>query len=163
MSNVRKDRHVEGDWWTQPIPENVEFGEGFYCESAQIFRKLVSKRPRAVVVGKHVSCYAGCSFSRGEDRDRIALPDFVECRHRRFRFSSARACPTSYRRAGSRAIFQKSSTASEVENSASKNRGQCLDRDERNHFERGEHRRELSCCRRIGGEQERTVEYSGCW
>ena len=65
MSNVRKDRHVEDDWWTHPIPENVEFGEGFYCESAQIFRKLVSKRPRAVVIGKHVSCYAGCSFAIG--------------------------------------------------------------------------------------------------
>ena len=76
MSNVRKDRHVEGDWWTQPIPENVEFGEGFYCESAQIFRKLVSKRPRAVVVGKHVSCYAGCSFSVGEN-GQCTIGDFT--------------------------------------------------------------------------------------
>ena len=67
---------MEGDWWTQPIPENVEFGEGFYCESAQIFRKLVSKRPRAVVVGKHVSCYAGCSFSVGENGQRT-IGDFT--------------------------------------------------------------------------------------
>jgi len=58
MSNVRQDRHVEGDWWPEPIPGNVEFGEGFYCETAQIFRKLQSN---------HVSCYAGCSFAIGEN------------------------------------------------------------------------------------------------
>ena len=66
MSNV-KERRVEGDWWTQPIPPNVIFGDGFYCESAQIFRHLKSKAPRAVVFGNHVSCYAGCSFSVGEN------------------------------------------------------------------------------------------------
>ena len=66
MSNVKSDRHVEEDWWPHPIPANVEFGEGFYCESAQIFRKFVSKEPRAVVIGNHVSCYAGCSFAIGE-------------------------------------------------------------------------------------------------
>ena len=38
MSNVKADRYVEDDWWTEPIPPNVEFGEGFYCETAQIFR-----------------------------------------------------------------------------------------------------------------------------
>ena len=65
MSNVRQDRYVDGDWWRAPIPVNVEFDEGFYCESAQIFRKLQSKQPRAVVIGKHVSCYAGCSFAIG--------------------------------------------------------------------------------------------------
>jgi len=67
VSNVREDRHVEADWWPEPIPDNVEFGEGFYCETAQIFRRLRSKEPRAVVIGKHVSCYAGCSFAIGEN------------------------------------------------------------------------------------------------
>jgi acetyltransferase-like isoleucine patch superfamily enzyme len=67
MSNIREDRHVEGDWWPDPIPPNVEFGEGFYCETAQIFRHLRSKNPRAVLIGKYVSCYAGCSFALGED------------------------------------------------------------------------------------------------
>ncbi len=56
MSNVTKDRYIEGDWWPEPIPANVEFGDGFYCETAQIFRKL-----------QHVSCYAGCSFAIGEN------------------------------------------------------------------------------------------------
>ena len=65
MSNVNAERRVEGDWWTQPIPPNVQFGEGFYCESAQVFRHLRSKNPGAVVLGNHVSIYAGCSFSVG--------------------------------------------------------------------------------------------------
>jgi acetyltransferase-like isoleucine patch superfamily enzyme len=65
LSNVREDRYVESDWWPDQIPQNVEFGEGFYCESAQIFRKLRNKKSGAVIIGKHVSCYAGCSFSVG--------------------------------------------------------------------------------------------------
>jgi acetyltransferase-like isoleucine patch superfamily enzyme len=67
MSNVGQDRRVQGDWWPQSIPPNVEFGEGFYCESAQIFRMMRSKELSAVIIGKHVSCYAGCSFAVGEN------------------------------------------------------------------------------------------------
>lgn len=76
MSNVKADRFVINDWWTQPIPANVQFGEGFYCESAQIFRHLRSKRPSAVVIGNHVSCYAGCSFAIGEN-GRCTVGDFT--------------------------------------------------------------------------------------
>jgi acetyltransferase-like isoleucine patch superfamily enzyme len=76
MSNVKADRHVEGDWWQQPIPTNVEFGEGFYCESAQIFRMLRTKKPHAVVIGKHVSCYAGCSFAVGQN-GQCTIGDFT--------------------------------------------------------------------------------------
>jgi acetyltransferase-like isoleucine patch superfamily enzyme len=76
MSNVRNDRRVEGDWWPEPIPPNVDFGDGFYCESAQIFRKLQSKKSRAVVIGKHVSCYAGCSFAVG-DNGQCTIGDFT--------------------------------------------------------------------------------------
>ncbi len=65
MSNVNSERRVQDDWWKDPIPPNVIFGDGFYCESAQIFRHLKSKAPRAVVLGDHVSCYAGCSFAIG--------------------------------------------------------------------------------------------------
>ena len=76
MSNVRQDRHVESDWWPHPIPSNVEFGEGFYCETAQIFRHLRNRKPNAVVIGKHVSCYAGCSFAIGEN-GRCTIGDFT--------------------------------------------------------------------------------------
>jgi acetyltransferase-like isoleucine patch superfamily enzyme len=65
MSNVGADRRVENDWWKDPIPSNVEFGEGFYCETAQVFRFMRNKAPRALRFGNHVSCYAGCSFALG--------------------------------------------------------------------------------------------------
>jgi len=76
MSNVREDRHVEHDWYPDPIPANVEFGEGFYCESAQVFKKLVSKKTGAVVFGKHDSVYAGCSFAVGEN-GKCTVGDFT--------------------------------------------------------------------------------------
>ena len=76
MSNVQKDRHVKDDWYPEPIPRNVEFGEGFYCESAQVFKKLISKEPRAVVFGDHVSVYAGCSFAVQKD-GRCVVGDFT--------------------------------------------------------------------------------------
>jgi acetyltransferase-like isoleucine patch superfamily enzyme len=67
MSNVNPDHRVEGDWWKDPIPPNVQFGTGFFCESAQIFRSMKNHAPGAVVIGDHVSCYAGCSFALGEN------------------------------------------------------------------------------------------------
>lgn len=67
MSNVNGERRVEGDWWPHPIPANVHFGEGFYCETAQIFRHLRSRHDDAVTIGNHVSCYAGCSFAIGTE------------------------------------------------------------------------------------------------
>ena len=76
MSNVKSDRRVDNDWWAHPIPPNVEFGEGFYCESAQIFRHLRSDHPRAVVIGNHVSCYAGCSFAIGKNGN-CTIGDFT--------------------------------------------------------------------------------------
>ena len=65
MSNVGPDRKVHDDWWAHPIPPNVDFGEGFYCETAQIFRFIKNKAPHALRLGNHVSCYAGCSFALG--------------------------------------------------------------------------------------------------
>ena len=76
MSNVKQDRHVQDDWYPEPIPSNVEFGEGFYCESAQVFKKMLSKKPQAVVFGNHVSVYAGCSFAIQKD-GRCTVGDFT--------------------------------------------------------------------------------------
>ena len=67
MSNITSDRRVENDWWKEPIPPNVFWGEGVYLETAQIFRFMRSKRERAVEIGEHVSCYAGVSFALGEN------------------------------------------------------------------------------------------------
>ncbi len=63
MSNIKGDRHVDGDWWSKPIPDGVELGEGVYCESAQVFRHFRATEPGAVKIGNYVSIYAGCSFS----------------------------------------------------------------------------------------------------
>jgi acetyltransferase-like isoleucine patch superfamily enzyme len=76
MSNVNSERRVEADWWNEPIPPNVVFGDGFYCESAQVFRHLKSKAPGAVVFGNHVSVYGGCSFSVGA-KGRCSVGDFT--------------------------------------------------------------------------------------
>jgi len=67
MTNITAERKIEGDWWTKPIPQNVSWGDGFYCETAQIFRFIRSQNERALELGKHVSCYAGCSFSIGKN------------------------------------------------------------------------------------------------
>ena len=67
MSNITADRRVENDWWKEPVPPNVFWGEGVYLETAQIFRFMRSKRERAVEIGDHVSCYAGVSFALGEN------------------------------------------------------------------------------------------------
>jgi acetyltransferase-like isoleucine patch superfamily enzyme len=76
VSNIKQDRRVEDDWYPDPIPPNVEFGEGFYCESAQVFKKMVSKKRGAVVFGDHVSVYAGCSFAIQKD-GRCIVGDFT--------------------------------------------------------------------------------------
>ena len=76
MTNITADRMVEHDWWTRPIPPNVSWGDGFYCESAQIFRHFKSTKEDAVALGKHVSCYAGCSFSLGK-AGRCTVGDFT--------------------------------------------------------------------------------------
>jgi acetyltransferase-like isoleucine patch superfamily enzyme len=64
-TNILPDRTVEQDWWGKPIPPNIVWGDGFYCESSQIFRFFRSTRDPGLVLGNHVSCYAGCSFAIG--------------------------------------------------------------------------------------------------
>ena len=65
-TSILPDRRVEHDWWPRPIPEGVSWGDGFYLETAQVFRHFRSRQEGALTFGKHVSCYAGCSFSLGE-------------------------------------------------------------------------------------------------
>ena len=76
MSNVNSDRRVEHDWWAEPIPPTVQFGAGFYCETAQIFRFVRNRQEDAVRLGDYVSCYAGCSFSLGKS-GRCTVGDFT--------------------------------------------------------------------------------------
>jgi acetyltransferase-like isoleucine patch superfamily enzyme len=57
------NRKVEGDWYSGEVPSNVEFGDGFWLETSQVFRFCKSKRQPAVKFGKFCSVYAGCSFA----------------------------------------------------------------------------------------------------
>jgi acetyltransferase-like isoleucine patch superfamily enzyme len=76
MSNINADRHVENDWWKEPVPKNVTWKEGFYLETAQSFRFMRSKLQPAIEIGQHVSCYAGCSFALGE-KGSCSIGDFT--------------------------------------------------------------------------------------
>jgi acetyltransferase-like isoleucine patch superfamily enzyme len=76
MTNVTAERRIPDDWYPHPIPEGVTWGDGFYTETAQIFRFMKSKHRPAVVLGQHVSCYAGCSFSLGPN-GRCTVGDFT--------------------------------------------------------------------------------------
>jgi acetyltransferase-like isoleucine patch superfamily enzyme len=66
MTNVTRDRRIPHDWFDGAIPPTVSWGEGFYCETAQMFRTIRSKKTDPVKLGKFVSCYSGCSFALGE-------------------------------------------------------------------------------------------------
>ena len=62
-------RRVEGDWYPGEVPPNVEFGDGFWLETAQVFRFCKSTHHPAVRFGKFCSVYAGCSFAvKGKGR-----------------------------------------------------------------------------------------------
>lgn len=60
------NRCLEGDWYPKPVPEGVFWGDGFYLETAGVFRHFKSRVPEALRFGNYVSCYSGCSFSLGE-------------------------------------------------------------------------------------------------
>src|SRR5437764_516332 len=47
-----------------------------FLKNAPIFRRIRSKKSGAIVIGKHVSCYAGCSFSVGE-KGQCTIGDFT--------------------------------------------------------------------------------------
>jgi acetyltransferase-like isoleucine patch superfamily enzyme len=165
LSNVGDDRRVEGDWWADPIPPNVEFGEGFYCESAQIFRRLQSKKSGAVIIGKHVSCYAGCSFSVGED-GQCTIGDFTLLNGALImadeKIEIGSYCLVSWNVGIADSDFHPLEPAQRLIDAQAlapyfKNRPprpeQRLDRDERSDSKRRHHWRKLGCGSGIGGHQ----------
>jgi acetyltransferase-like isoleucine patch superfamily enzyme len=76
MSNVRMDRTIEHDWSNRSIPANIQWGEGFYCESAQSFLHFKGRRQPAVEIGNHVSIYAASQFAVGE-KAHVRIGDFT--------------------------------------------------------------------------------------
>lgn len=57
------NRRVENDWFNGEVPSNVVFEDGFWLETAQVFRFMKSNENPAVKFGKFCSVYAGCSFA----------------------------------------------------------------------------------------------------
>lgn len=76
MTNVLPDRTVEHDWYSRPIPEGIEWGDGCYFETAQIFRHFRSRHRPGLVIGKNCSCYSGCSFSLGKEA-KVTVGDYT--------------------------------------------------------------------------------------
>jgi acetyltransferase-like isoleucine patch superfamily enzyme len=56
---------LEHDWYPEPLPPNVELGEGSWLYSAFAFLHFRSRRPRAVLVGRHSGIYNGTFFDLG--------------------------------------------------------------------------------------------------
>ena len=69
-------RRVEHDWYNGEVPANVEFEDGFWLETTQVFRFCKSTQKRAVKFGKFCSVYAGCSFAV-KGRGRCTIGDYT--------------------------------------------------------------------------------------
>ena len=70
------NRRIANDWFDQPIPEGVVWGERFYLETAQSFRHFKALARPAVILGHDVSVYSGCSFAIGL-QGRCTVGDFT--------------------------------------------------------------------------------------
>ena len=171
----------KSDWWPHPIPPNVQFGEGFYCETAQIFRFLRNKKPRAVVIGDHVSCYAGCSFSVGEN-GQCTIGDFTLLNGALImaeeKIDIGSHCLVSWnvgiadsdfhplepaqRLIDAQALapfFKDRPPRPKLKTAPVKICRQCLDRHERDHSERRDHRRKLGRGRGLGRHEKRSAKH----
>jgi acetyltransferase-like isoleucine patch superfamily enzyme len=59
------DRHLLHDWYSKPLPANVELGDGSWLYSTFAFRHYQSRRPVGVRVGRKTGLYHGTFFDLG--------------------------------------------------------------------------------------------------
>ena len=59
------DRHLPHDWYSKPLPANVELGEDSWLYSTFAFRHYQSRRPLGVRVGRKTGLYHGTFFDLG--------------------------------------------------------------------------------------------------
>jgi len=59
------DRHLPHDWYSKPLPANVELGEESWLYSTFAFRHYQSRRPVGVRVGRKTGLYHGTFFDLG--------------------------------------------------------------------------------------------------
>lgn len=55
------------DWWPEPLPTNVSFGEGCWLDTGYAFAHYRSARDPGVRVGSHTGLYHGTFFDLGPD------------------------------------------------------------------------------------------------
>ncbi len=60
-------RHLEHDWYSEPLPENVHLGERTWLYSAYAFRHFQSRKERGLAVGNDTGLYNGTFFDLAAD------------------------------------------------------------------------------------------------
>lgn len=69
------NRHLEHDWFSEPLPENVRLGEGTWLYSTYAFRHFRSRRPVGVRAGHDSGLYNGTFFDLGPEGE-VTIGDF---------------------------------------------------------------------------------------
>lgn len=59
--------HEVDEWWPEPVPDNVELGDGVWLYSSYAFRHCRSRRHPAVCIGPDSGIYDGTSFELGPE------------------------------------------------------------------------------------------------
>lgn len=62
-------RFLPGDWYPEPLPDNVVIGERSYLYSSFAFLHHASRRPVAVRIGHDSGIYDGTSFELGPEAE----------------------------------------------------------------------------------------------
>jgi acetyltransferase-like isoleucine patch superfamily enzyme len=65
VSSRRTGRRLAHDWLGEPLPDNVEIGEGSWIYSAFAFLHFASRRPVGVRIEAHSGIYNGTFFDLG--------------------------------------------------------------------------------------------------
>jgi len=64
---VSRPCHLEHDWFPEPLPANVVFGEGTWIYSSFAFLHCRSRLPCGVRIGSHSGVYHGSFFELGPE------------------------------------------------------------------------------------------------
>ena len=67
--------HLAHDWYPEPVPDNVEIGDGSWLYSTYAFLHCRSEKPHAVRIGRHCGVYNGCFFELGP-RGAVTVGDY---------------------------------------------------------------------------------------
>jgi acetyltransferase-like isoleucine patch superfamily enzyme len=68
-------RHLEHDWFSEPLPENVQLGERTWLYSTYAFRHYRSRRPTGIRAGHDTGLYNGTFFDLGPEGE-VMIGDF---------------------------------------------------------------------------------------